>query len=101
MSNRFTFRDILWLHPGQGGWHFVTLPAGMSDDIKLISAGDTVGLGYVQVRVCVGRTIWDTTLFPSKDGKYYLAVKAAVRKAENLKDGDTICISFDLLTTNY
>ena len=100
MSTKSTFKDKLWRYPGGSGWYFVSLPNDMSEHIKLISSGETVGLGYVRVKVLVGRTIWKTTLFPSKEGTYLLAVKATVRKAENFKVGDTIKVSFERLTTN-
>jgi len=97
VNNKFTFQGKLWRYPGEGSWHFVSLSKDLSRDIKLISTGNTVGLGYVRVEVSVGRTIWKTTLFPSKDGCYYLAVKAGVRAKENLLDGHTVSGSFILL----
>ncbi len=97
MNNKFSFKARLWRYVGEGSWHFVTLPKDLSNDIKLISAGNTVGLGYVRVQVSLGRTIWKTTLFPTKEGVFYLAVKADVRKRENLHDGDLVNVEFELI----
>lgn len=99
-SNKFEFKSKVMRYHGEGAWYFVTLPKVMSDDIKLLSVDNTVGFGYVRVQVAVGRTIWNTTLFPSKEGRYYLAIKASVRKSENIADGDTIQGSIELISHN-
>jgi hypothetical protein len=41
----------------------------------------------IPVTAQIGNTVWATSLFP-KDGRYILPVKAAVRRAEELDDGD-------------
>ena len=39
----------------------------------------------------IGKTEWDTSLFPDKkSGTYLFTIKADVRKAETLADGDPI-----------
>jgi hypothetical protein len=30
----YEFHAALWLNPGEAGWHFVTLPPDVADDIK-------------------------------------------------------------------
>ncbi len=97
MNNTFKFNSKLTRYAGEGAWYFVTLPRALSSDIKLFSVGNTVGLGYVRVEVTLGRTIWKTTLFPSKTGKYYLAIKAEIRKKEALQDGDVVRGLFELI----
>jgi hypothetical protein len=41
--------------------------------------------------VQIGRTEWTTSLFP-KDGHYLVPIRANVRKAENLEEGDKVTI---------
>lgn len=38
---RFTYAVTgeVWLHPGEGGWHFLTLPADLADEIRALCAG--------------------------------------------------------------
>ena len=44
----------------------------------------------------IGQTTWQTSIFPNKDGSYVLPVKAAVRKAETLKDGDPLTVHLEV-----
>src|SRR5262249_10621903 len=81
----------LWRSPGADGWHFVSLPAGISADISDITAGTRRGFGSVRVTVTVGATSWRTSIFPdSKTGAYLLPVKKEVRLAEHLEAGDEV-----------
>lgn len=46
------------------------------------------GFGSARVTVTVGETVWATSVFPHKEsGGWFLPVKAAVRKAEDLAEG--------------
>jgi len=87
----FTFTAPLWRYPGADGWHFVSLPAGISADISDITAGTRRGFGSVRVTVTVGATSWRTSIFPdSRTGAYLLPVKKEVRLAEHLETGDDV-----------
>ncbi|MEV6824139.1 DUF1905 domain-containing protein [Amycolatopsis sp. NPDC051102] len=78
-------------------WTFVSLPAEASDDIRERTAGPRRGFGSVRVRVTVGATSWQTSIFPdSSRGAYVLPVKRAVREAEGLEVGDTCTVSVEL-----
>jgi hypothetical protein len=84
----FEFAAPLWQYPGADGWHFVSLPGEISDDITDITVGIRRGFGSVRVAVTVGRTAWRTSIFPDrKTGTYMLPVKKAVRTAEHLLTG--------------
>lgn len=49
------------------------------------------GWGSIRVRIRIGKTEWNTSLLPDKkSGTYLFAIKADVRKAEKLSDGDPI-----------
>jgi hypothetical protein len=86
----FEFTGPLWPHAGPDGWHFVTLPPGISADIGAL-AGPRRGFGAVRVAVTVGGTSWLTSIFPSREaGAYVLPVKRSVRKAEGLDVGDEV-----------
>ncbi|MBE8525443.1 DUF1905 domain-containing protein [Amycolatopsis sp. H6(2020)] len=78
-------------------WTFVSLPAEASDDIRERTAGPRRGFGAVRVRVTVGATRWQTSIFPdSSRGAYVLPVKRAVREAEGLEVGDTCTLRVEL-----
>lgn len=77
------------------GWHFVTLPKKLSEEIKKV--GKRYGAGFVKVGVSVGKSKWTTALFPHKDsGGYLLSIKQNIRKKENIWEGDIIKISIIL-----
>ena len=83
------FSGDIWFWKGPAPWYFVTIPAEQSEEIKAISTSVTYGWGVIPVRVRSGRTAWTTSLFP-KDGRYLVPIKASVRKAEKLAEGDTM-----------
>jgi hypothetical protein len=45
----------------------------------------------IPVRVRIGETEWETSLWP-KDGGYVLPLKDAIRRAESLKEGDSVTV---------
>ena len=51
----------------------------------------TYGWGMIPVRVRIGGTVFETSLFP-KDGRYVVPVKDIVRKAEGLAEGDVVTV---------
>jgi hypothetical protein len=82
---------------GDAAWHFVTVPAEVSDEIEAVTADERRGFGSVRVAVTVGATTWSTSLFPdSKLEAYVLPVKKAVRRLEGLEDGDVLDVTLEL-----
>ncbi len=78
-----------WRYPGEGSWHFVSLPPEIADDITELTTGIRAGFGSVRVAVTVGATSQRTSIFPdSKTRTYVLPVKKQVRAAEKLGTGD-------------
>ncbi|MEV7098698.1 DUF1905 domain-containing protein [Amycolatopsis sp. NPDC051045] len=78
-------------------WTFVSLPAEASDDVRERAAEPRRGFGSVRVRVTVGATNWQTSIFPDGSrGTYVLPVKRAVREAEGLDVGDTCTVTVEL-----
>jgi len=86
-------RAKLWRWSGgKASWFFLTLPAAVSKDIRLVDAGPRrVGFGALRVEASIGGSTWQTSIFPSAELKaYILPVKAAVRKAENMVEGKSV-----------
>jgi hypothetical protein len=73
------------------GWHFVTVPDEESGALEAASPLVSYGWGMIPAAAQVGRTSWQTALFP-KDGRYLLPVKTSVRAAERLQLGDTVTV---------
>jgi hypothetical protein len=94
-THTVTFTAPCWPYSGKGAWYFVTLPAESAAEItffsKALNGGKRTGWGSVRVTVQVGKTVWQTSLFPdSKNKSYVLPIKAAVRKAENIFEGKLV-----------
>ena len=85
------FRGELWLWKGPAPWHFITVPGDESAELAASSPSVTYGWGMIPVQVRIGETRWTTSLFP-KDGQYLVPVKAAVRRAEGLEEGDSVTV---------
>ena len=85
------FSGPLWVWKGPAPWHFVTVPAEQCHELKAISGFVTYGWGMIPVKVGIGKTEWKTSLWP-KDDAYIVPIKASVRKAEKLEDGDVVTI---------
>ena len=89
------FNGKIWYWRGPSPFFFVTVPAKPSRDLKAISGLVTYGWGVIPVHVRIGRTEFTTSLFP-KDGRYIVPIKAIVRKAENLEEGDKVTIRLEV-----
>ncbi|GHJ49283.1 hypothetical protein Cs7R123_66250 [Catellatospora sp. TT07R-123] len=95
-----TFDAELWLWDARRdeSWTFVSLPQDGSTEIRELSDGPRRGFGSLRVRVTVGATTWQTSIFPdSGRGCYVLPVKRAVRKAERLDVGDVLSATVEVL----
>lgn len=96
MSDSYVFSAPLWRWQGEApaSWVFITLPADIAFAIKCGREGRAKAFGSVRITAQIGATSWTTSLFPDKrSGSYLLPVKAAVRRAEDLHDGDTVKVS--------
>lgn len=87
----------LWKWSGKDAWHFLTLPKAESKEIRELFGDLKRGFGSLRVRVKIGKTSWDTSIFPSaKDQAYLLPIKASVRKNEALQTGATVTFTIEL-----
>jgi len=92
----FEIRAKIWKYPGPAGWHFVYASRKDSDAVRGWK-GKRVGFGFVPIKATLGNTSWKTTLFPSKEGPYLLAIKASVRKKEGVAQGDSVRLRIEPL----
>lgn len=89
------FNGKIWYWKGPAPWYFVTVPAKQCRDLKGILRAVTYGWGMIPVHVQIGRTGWTTSLWP-KDGRYIVPIKASVRMAENLENGDKVTVRLEV-----
>jgi Domain of unknown function (DUF1905) len=93
------FKAPLWMWNGKGAWYFVTLPVEEAAKMRFFASESFAGAkkpkgwGSVRVKLLVGKTVWESALFPdSKSGSFLLPIKASVRRAENLMAGSMVDI---------
>ncbi|MDG1437715.1 MAG: DUF1905 domain-containing protein [Emcibacteraceae bacterium] len=100
----FTITAPLWLYQGKGAWYFISVNGEEAEQVKFFTDPKNTGRkrrgwGSVKVKAIIGKTTWETSIFPSKgSGGYLLPVKAAVRKAEKLLDGNEVTVHLKIKT---
>jgi hypothetical protein len=79
---------------GPAPFHFVVLPedaAGLVDEVKAAVAY----WGVVPVTAWIGSTDFTTSMFP-REGTWFLPVKDAVRRAEDVALGDSVSVRLSI-----
>ena len=89
------FTGKIWYWKGPAPWYFVTVPEQQYRDLKAILTLVTYGWGMIPVTAQIGKTEWKTSLFP-KDDRYLVPIRASVRKAEKLEEGDDVTLQLDV-----
>jgi Domain of unknown function (DUF1905) len=89
------FSGEIWQWRGPAPFYFVTVPEEQSQVIKSAEKLVSYGWGMIPVRVQIGQTGWKTSLWP-KDGLYVVPLKANIRKAESLEEGQTVMVQLEL-----
>jgi hypothetical protein len=81
------FDGEVWFWRGPAPWYFITVPEEECAFFQAESGFVSYGWGMIPVYAQIGGTEWATSMFP-KDGAYVLPVKSAVRRAEDIDEGD-------------
>jgi len=92
----FRIEGKIFKYPGVSGWHFIGIEKKIAEKIKEEKL-QKVGFSFVKVRVKIGKTSWNTTLFPTKEGQYLISIKSEIRKKENIFEGDDVKAEVTLL----
>ncbi len=89
----FDFEANLWKAGGNSGWHFVSLPIALSQEIRHLFQKEEEGWGRLPVLACINKHEWDTAIwFDTKNNRYLLPLKSEIRKKKNIQVGDTLFI---------
>ena len=105
MMDSFTVTTPLWRWQSAtapAAWFFVTIAGDVADAIRLAALGGQwldgrKGFGSARVDVQIGDTRWKTSVFPYKgSGGWLRPIKAAVRKAEGIAEGDAVTVTISL-----
>lgn len=98
MSESVAHTGPLWRWTGTSGtgsWHFLTIGGDAGEALSATALmrkleGLGRGFGSIKVEAVIGETRFATSVFPSGEEGWILPVKAAVRKAEGLSEGDEL-----------
>lgn len=88
-----TISGKLWKYESTAAWYFLSTTAEQGQALK--EGKKRVGWGSIPVRVTIGTSTWDTSIFPTKDGPFLLPIKASVRKKEAITEDthiEALCI---------
>lgn len=81
----YSVKSEVVLYPGMSGWHFAYVDKKKSKEIREKYATLKKGWGSIPVTVTLGKTTWNTSIFPDKKSEtYLLPLKAEVRKKEHI-----------------
>ena len=104
MAERITHTGPLWrwtTPAAPAAWHFITIDGAAGEALSATALmrrmeGLSRGFGSLKVVATIGETSFQTSVFPSKETGWLLPVKAAVRKAESLTEGDAVALVLTL-----
>ncbi len=104
MTERLTHTGPLWRwtsSTGTGAWHFLTIDGAAGEALSATALMRRLeksigGFGSLKVTATIGDSTFRTSLFPSKELGWLLPVKASVRKAEGVSEGDVVEVELDV-----
>ena len=76
---------------GPATYHFVVAPPEESAWLTEIVRGVTYGWGMIPVSGRIGGTSFTTSLWP-REGRWWIPLKDAVRRAEGIELGDVVTV---------
>jgi len=92
----------MYIEEGYAPIGFLRIPPEAAEAIaghefeRRLETGKRRGFGSVRVTVALGASRWQTSLFPNKDGSWFLPIRKPVRIAEGLVEGDEVAVEMEL-----
>lgn len=94
----------LWRWSGGNGtsWFFLTIDGEPGEMLRAtalmrrLEFGRAKGFGSIRVKARIGESCWQTSVFPQKDSGWLLPIKAAIRRAEGIGEGDAVTCMLEL-----
>jgi hypothetical protein len=99
----FTAPLLVWSTEKYGDMGYVRIEGDAAEAIaayelvRRLELGRRRGFGSVKVEVTVGDSRWSTSVFPQKEGGWFLPVKKAICRAEDLGAGDEVGVRLELV----
>lgn len=104
MTELITHTGPLWRwtsSTGTGTWHFLSIEGDAGEALSATALMRRLeksigGFGSLKVTARIGASTFKTSLFPSKELGWMLPVKASVRKAEGIGEGDVVAVVLEI-----
>ena len=104
LSETITHNGPLWrwtTPSAPAAWFFVTIDGAAGEALSGTAImrrleGASRGFGSLKVVATIGGSTFKTSVFPSKELGWLLPVKASVRKAEGLGEGDAVAVVLEV-----
>ena len=102
-SVSFTALLLVWRTEQYGDIGYVAIAGAAAEAIsahelvRRLELGRRRGFGSVKVNVGLGDSRWSTSVFPQKSGGWFLPVKKAICRAEDIEAGDEVAVRLELL----
>jgi len=99
----FTGPLRVWQTGKFGGMGYMSIKGDAAEDItayelmRRLELGRRRGFTSVKVKAAIGDSRWSTSVFPTKDGGWFLPIKKAICRAEGLEESDEIAVRLELL----
>ena len=93
---------VRWTGGNGGSWFFLIIGGEAGEAIaahalmRRLEEGRRRGFGSVKVTARIGDSRWSTSVFPQKGEGWLLLVKAQIRKAEGIGEGDEVVLELEL-----
>jgi len=87
----------MWEWRGPAPFYFVSISSEISAEIKADASATSYGWGAIPVRLTADDHLWTTSIF-TRDGRYIVPIKKAIREALKVGEGDFIQLSVELNT---
>ncbi len=91
---RYEFTAKLWQTEGKCAWHFASLPAALTKEIRERMKSEEEGWGRLKITAETGKSEWATAIwFDTKQNTYLLPIKAQIRRNEKIETDQDIKIA--------
>ncbi len=91
----FEFEAEVFEWRGPAPFYFVATPEEVSQDIEELKSELSYGWGVIPAKLTINQTSVTTSLIP-KNGSFYVPLKDAIRKPNQIELGDLVQILLEL-----
>ena len=98
----FTGPLRVWQTGKFGGMGYMTIEGDAAETItayeliRRLELGRRRGFTSVKVEAAIGHSRWSTSVFPTREGGWFLPIKKAICRAEGLEADDEIAVRLEL-----